>query len=282
MTPVEPTGAPPRPALGRGLTLTAAAVLLAFIATGGRRLWHEWTGLGSEQAQVRRTVVVGYPGITPRVSFATKPAGWIHDEGKSTLIWCGWKDGAGHQWFRTGLGDLERDSMSDPIGRDVIQAIDVPVVESQGGEHWARIPDESFVVGQPLGGVETAYPMLVLNKVFVVNDTIADQPYLVAINPSVPRDERVGVYETVIEGRRVTMGLTGYFYEGKPLLYDRGTESLWVDRSGAWQAIAGIYKGRALRRVARPVPIAWGRWRSEHPGSRLVVGADRSRPMPAL
>jgi hypothetical protein len=279
---VHPTDRRSRPNLPRGTALIAGAVLMTFIVTGGRHLWGEWSVLNIEQARARGNTVIGYPGISPRVSFAAKPTAWIHDEGESTLIWGGWKEGSGHQWFRVGLGDVHRSLMSDPIGRDVIQAIDDPVVEQGGGTRWGRIPDDAVVAGQRLGGVETAYPLVVLDKVFVVNDTIGEHPYLVALDPFVAAEERVGVYETVLDGRRVTMGMTGYLYGGRPLLYDRGTESLWVVRSGAMRAIAGAHKGRALRRLARPVTVAWGRWRSDHPGSRLVVGADRSRPLPEL
>jgi len=118
--------------------------------------------------------------------------------------------------------------------------------------------------------------------VFVVNDTIGNQPYLVTSNPIAPREDQVTVYETVVEGHRVTMGVAGYFYDRKPLLYDRGTESLWVSQAGAMRAISGKYKGQQLRPLARPVPVAWGRWRSEHPHSRLVVGANRLLPRPDL
>ncbi|MCA1686642.1 MAG: DUF3179 domain-containing protein [Planctomycetia bacterium] len=277
---VAPGGSGPK--LQRAAVLASLAVLLAFIVSGGRHLWAEWSTLRVQELRLRNTVAIGYPGINPRMSYAAWPDPWIHDDAGSTRVWSGWKQEAGHQWFRVGLGEVRPASMSPPLGRDVIQAIDVPVVERQGGPRWSRIPDEAFVVGQRLGGVDNVYPLLVLDKVFVVNDTIDDHPYLVANNPLVPLSERVAVYETVVDGRRVTMGLTGYFYDGKPLLYDRGTESFWVGESDALRAIAGTHRGRRLRRIARPVPVAWGDWRSEHPDSRLVIGADRSRPRPAL
>ena len=44
------------------------------------------------------------------------------------------------------------------------------------------------------------------------------------------------------DGHRVTMAATGYFHDGKPLLYDRGTRSLWVEDKDSLTAIAGKHK----------------------------------------
>ncbi len=281
--PLDPSRAHPgHLVIHRGLTLVALSALLWFVGRQGFQLWNEWSVTRDMEASVRRTTVVGYPGIAPRFSYAEKPSDWFHDEGESTVIWGGWKHDVGHQWFRVGRGEILPVLMSDGFGRDVIQVIDAPVVEGRGDVHWDRIPDEAFVAGHRLGGVDTAYPLLVLDKVIVVNDTIADRPYLVTFNPCDAAEELVAVYEPVVEGHRVTMGMTGYFYDNRPLLFDRGTESLWIGEPKGLHAIAGKHKGQHLRRLARPAPIAWGRWRIDHPESRLVVGADRSRPLPEL
>ena len=46
---------------------------------------------------------------------------------------------------------------------------------------------------------------------------------------SLPPNEAVSIFDASLNGHRVTMAATGYFHDGKPLLYDRGTESLWVE-----------------------------------------------------
>lgn len=282
VSPVPPDGRPSRFTIRRGLTLVVLTALLWFIGTQGLQLWNEWSVLRTAEDDVKRTTVVGYPGISPRYSYAQRPDDWFHDEGESTLIWGGWKHEVGHQWFRVGRGEIVADLMTGGFGRDVVQVIDSPVVERRGDVHWARIPDEAFVAGHRLGGVDTAYPILVLDKVIVVNDTIADRPYLVTFSPFSSDEERVEVYEPVVEGRRVTMGMTGYFYDRHPLLYDRGTESLWIRDPKGLQAIAGKHKGRHLRPLARPASMAWARWRTDHPESRLVVGGLRSDSLPEL
>jgi hypothetical protein len=72
------------------------------------------------------------------------------------------------------------------------------------------------------------------------------------------------------------MGQSGYFVGTLPLLFDRETDSLWLERDGVMTAVAGRLKGATLPRVARVAPVAWGDWRSRHPRSRLLIGADRS------
>jgi hypothetical protein len=266
----------------RAVVLAAIGALLALIFMMGRVLWSEWSRLNAELGRARTTVVIGYRNITPHISFASKPKDWYHDEGSQTLIWSGWKDGVGHQWFRIGRGEVERARITGAFGRDVIQAIDRPLVEENGGTIWGRIPDEALVVTFTHQGVETVYPIQVLDKVEVVNDLIAQHPFLVSYNPFASAGRPVGIYESVLDGQRVTMGLTGYFHDGKPLLYDRGTESLWVPEDDGLAAIAGRHKGASLRRVSQPTPVSWSDWRGQNAKGRLIVGADRSGDKPAL
>ena len=266
----------------RGLVLVAILALLTFIAGASRKLWEEWSVLQGDLARTRSTVAIGYSGITPHFSYAQSPSNWFHDEGSQTLLWGGWKDGVGHTWFHVEQGDINRARISQPIGRDVLRAIDHPLVESGGGTIWDRIPDDAFVAGLRIEGVETAYPLLLLDKVVVVNDVIADRPLLVTYNTLLSPEKRITIYEPVIEGQRVTMGLAGYFLEQSPLMYDRGTESLWVGDGESLTAVAGQYKGTRLPSVSRPEPVSWSQWRGLHPKGRLIVGADRSRASPSL
>jgi hypothetical protein len=113
-----------------------------------------------------------------------------------------------------------------------------------------------------------------------VNDQVKQQPVLVFCTPFVPDEEAVNAYTPLLDGHRLTMGLSGYFHDGKPILYDRGTESLWLARDGGLTAIAGPLKGKELPQVAHPARLSWNDWRSQHPQSRLLVGADRTRGIP--
>ena len=125
------------------------------------------------------------------------------------------------------------------------------------------------------------YPVLVLSKVQVVNDVVEEHPFLLAVNLFAPPDKAYSIYDANHEGHRLTMEASGYFHDGKPLLYDRGTRSLWVEDTDTLTAIAGKHKRAKLARVASPAPVAWKTWLDRNRESRLLVGADRDHGIPA-
>jgi hypothetical protein len=258
--------------------MASVGVLLTFVVAQGLALWREWADLRDDLATVRRGAVIGYKNIHPNPSYASRPDDWFHHDGQSTLLWSGWTDRDGHGWFRVGRGEVDQERISLPIGRDVVQTIDHPLVEVSGGPIWGRIPDEAAVVGQELAGVMSVYPVQVLAKVGAVNDEVGRRPFLIVFNPSAPSDRSVHIYDPVVDGNRLTMGTSGYFLDGLPLFYDRGSESFWVEEAGSLRSVAGRLKGVRLRQVGQPSPVSWGDWRWRHPKSRLLIGDDRPKP----
>jgi Protein of unknown function (DUF3179) len=273
--------AKPRPGMTRILLLVLLGLLMSYIVVQSRTIWAETEALWAEVSLTHATTIVGYVNISPNPSYAARPTNWIHDEGDQMLLWSGWKPGVGHGWFKVGLGEVDPDHISYPMGRDVVRAIDRPIVEVGGGPRWELIPSNALVVGMLVNDVPSVYPMLLLRKVEVINDEIDQRPFLITCTPFVPEREAVSVYNPMLDGRRVTMGLSGYFSDGKPILYDRGSESLWISKDGKLTAVAGHLKGSELPTVARPSPLHWSLWRTRYPESRLVIGADRSKGLPA-
>lgn len=283
-SPEAPAAANGRPKTTRTtwiITSGLLVLLVAYILMQCRTLWGEWQALGFEQERVRRTSVVGYQDINPNPSYAERPDNWMHDEGAFTLLWSGWKPGVGHGWFRVPKGQIDHDRISGPRGRDVIQAIDRPVLEVGGGPRWQRIPWDAPVVGMVLEGVPCVYPLLVLQNVEIVNDEIAKRPVLVTYSPQLPDGDSVAAFDPVVDGQRLTLGDSGYQHDEKPLLYDRKTESLWQVNEQDLTAIAGRLKGKQMKRIAKPVVFTWSDWQKRYPQSRLLVGADRSGGLPA-
>jgi hypothetical protein len=277
--PVIPNPSPSRrrPLWVRALAFVAMIPLLGFIGLMGRTIWGEWKSLRQDQVDMRSSAIVGYLDINPEVSYAATPNDWFHDEGDDSLLWAGWKDKKNH-WFRIGRGELDVRQLSLPMGRDVIRAIDEPIYEHDGGTCWERVPPEAPVVGFERDGSAVAYPMKVLDKVMLVNDRLGDRPVLVAYSPY---EHTVAIFEATVDGRRVTLGHGGYFERTRPILYDRGTNSLWSEREGGMVAVAGRRKGTSLKMIAKLDVVPWSDWRDSHPDGRLVVGADRSKGMPS-
>ncbi len=280
-TTTDPTRTRSTRLLLRSVALVGIILLSGVAILEGREVYRHYLAYLAERDELRRNILVGYVDITPHPSYATKPDDWIRDDGDVTLLWAGWRKGR-HDWFRMARGDLERDDVIPVLGRDWLRAIDAPIVESGRGERWDRIPDEDPVAFGRIEGVDVAYPLRVLEQVGVVNDLISGLPLLVTYGHHLPRDASVDVYEASLRGKRVTMGYSGYLFGPRPLLYDRGTHSLWAGRDQALSAVAGEHRGVSLRRVTSLRIDSWGGWRSGHPRGRLIVGADRSRGIPDL
>jgi Protein of unknown function (DUF3179) len=278
---VETVRQPSSRLVARGLTIAAIVALVGVLVIEARRLWEEWTQLQGEVASVNHNAVIGYRDIAPRISYAACPPEWSRREGDHSLLWATWEAGVGHQWFRFSHGDIDLAHVAKPQTVFVSRAIDYPVIEMGGGEVWQRVPADSEVVGHTLQGVKCVYPVLVLGKVQVVNDVVQEHPFLVVANLFASPDQAYSIYDANHDGRRLTMAATGYFHDNKPLLYDRGTRSLWVEEKDGLTAIAGEHKQLKLARVASPAPVTWKAWLSQNRTSRLLIGADRQRGIPS-
>jgi hypothetical protein len=256
------------------------ALLGAYVVWQAPVLFKEWVNLRREWNETRTSQVVGYVDISPQFSMASRPNEWIRRDGDSLLLWAGWVDNVGHEWFRLPVDHLDPKILGDPIGRDSVRAIDYPIVEVGGGVRWGRLIEETPVIAVEVGGVPTVYPMMLLQKVEVVNDTVGDRPVLVVYSPFLPENQSVDLYDPVVDGNRLTLGSSGYFVGQRPVLYDRKSESFWVKRDRSLVALAGRYKGTELKHLAHQAPVTWGDWYPRHPRSRLVIGADRKKPRP--
>ena len=259
------------------LTIPALSSLLGYVGGEGFRLQAEYQKLRGEWHADATARVIGYPGVTPAYSFADGPPNWLHDEGDSSLLWAGWdRDAHQHQWFTVGQGELDPKRLSHPMGRDSIRAIDRPRVEIHGGEYWDRIPPENIVATGVFLGVPVAYPMGVMDKILIVNDVVQTKPLLVVYTPFVADAHAVEIFNPTLGTQRLTMGHSGYLWDGRPLLYDRETQGLWVPSNEGLKGLAGSAKGKVLPRLAHLDPVPWGTWSAAHPDGRLVAGAYRS------
>jgi len=278
--PDPPTSKPSRRLLPLGLTLAAIIVVSFYVQALARNLWNECSMLLGEVRESKRHAVVGYLNIAPITTFAEPPADWYQIDGEHSLLWSGWKEGVGHRWYRFQRGEIDPARICRPTSEYVSRAIDYPLIETGGGTIWQRIPSEAMVVGHTLRGQNCVYPAAVLGKVQVINDIVEDHPFLIVVNLFLPHQAEFSIFEATLDGHRLTMATTGYFQDGKPLLFDRGTESFWLEHENALKAVAGKHRNKPLARVARLVPVTWSTWLSRNRQSRLVVGADRSRGVP--
>jgi hypothetical protein len=260
------------------MMLGAVVVLSGFVLSQGPSLIDEFRGLRRERDRSRLAMPIGFVDIAPHPSYAIPPNDWAHEEGDELCLWSGWdRATGGHAWFRIGKDDLDRKLLHIPMGRDVIRAIDQTRLESKGGPIWGRMQPEMPVLPLRAEGTDYAYPVMLLEKVQAVNDTLGGRPVLLLFTPFVAPEQAVDVFDPVVGGERVRLASSGHYIEPgrRPLMYDQARRDLWACRDEGLVCVAGARKGTVLKRLPEPAPVTWGDWADDHPAGKLVVGADR-------
>ena len=123
-----------------------------------------------------------------------------------------------------------------------------------------------------------AYPCRILEKIDVVNDSDGDDPFVLLYH------HELGIpasYERRIDGQTVTFGTTGYGLGAVSMLYDRASKSLWIPRPQGLTCVNGRYQGKVLAPLYQLQRTTWGSWTSQYPNSQVLVGNDRSLPIPS-
>ena len=125
------------------------------------------------------------------------------------------------------------------------------------------------VLGVALGEEARAYPVHVMDYHQIVNDEIGGRPVVVTYDPlaGVPR-----AFDARVDGKRLRFGVSGLLYNHNFLLYDRETESLWLQFTG--EALSGPLAGKRLEPL-RLRQERFATWRSRHPKTRVL-----ERPFP--
>jgi hypothetical protein len=151
--------------------------------------------------------------------------------------------------------------------RDGIESVDEPEFVSVEEARW--VAERNPVLGIAVGEEAHVYPVHLIEPHQIVNDEVGGVTVVVTYDPlvAVPR-----AYRREVEGRILTFGVSGLVYNSNFLLYDRETESVWLQFTG--EAIAGPMAGKKLDRIPIRQELL-GTWLSRHPLSRVL-----SRPRP--
>jgi hypothetical protein len=195
----------------------------------------------------------------------------------------------GPKGSRAGVGDESESGQTDtPSGergvdivpdeelnraapRDGIPAIVDPVFAptwdtADAGEAVAELdlnPDDE-VIGIERAGIARAYPLKLLKRHEVVNDTLGG-PQLITYCPVCDAGL---VTDRAVAGRTRTFGVSGYLYRANLVLYDEESGSLW-SQLGA-RAIQGPLTGTRLDRTGSAV-TTWEEWQRTAPETSVLV-----------
>jgi len=149
--------------------------------------------------------------------------------------------------------------------RDGIPAIDKPVFIKAA---LATLAVNERIMGVHFKGVARAYPIRILNRHEIVNDTFNQTDVVVSYCPLCGSGV---VFLWPQSERRNTFGVSGLLYNSDVLLYDRESESLWSQLM--LKAISGSRRGETLTLLAATY-TTWGEWQTRYPESLLLSEAS--------
>lgn len=161
------------------------------------------------------------------------------------------------------------DVTSGGLGRDGIMPVDDPIYATTGDVDW--LMDSSPVIVVMIDGATRAYPLSLLMRHQIVNDTLNGQPIAVTFCPLCHSPV---VYDRTVDGQTLRFGVSGNLYKSGVIMWDDVTESWWRQFTG--EAVVGAYTGEKLDVLPSQV-VGYGEYRRYYPGAEIVVG-DQSRP----
>ena len=133
-----------------------------------------------------------------------------------------------------------------------------------------------LVLGVTVGGASRAYPINLMNEEHlrykVLNDTLGGRPIAATWCNACSNGI---VYDRVVDGKSLLLGVSGQLWKESMVLYDQGTHSLWSHLLG--EAKLGRLKGKRLQRLPSLL-TDWESWRREHPDGTVVLMPYQGTP----
>lgn len=144
----------------------------------------------------------------------------------------------------------------------------VPAAEAD-----ARIGPLENVMGVAIGGEARAYPIGMMSRYEVANDTLGGQPIAVTFCPSC---NTAVAFARTAQGAAaappdLTFGVSGRLLDGALVMVDEQTGSLWAQ--SRLQAVEGPLAGATLELLAGS-QMPWQEWLAQHPETTLVIDEE--------
>lgn len=158
---------------------------------------------------------------------------------------------------------------SDP--RDAIPPIDEPNFEPVGESSWLAEREPGAFV--EVDGIAKFYPLSIMTRHEIVNDTFGDRPIAVTFCPLC---NTALAFDPVVDGQRLRLGVSGLLRKSDLVMWDDVTQSLWQQITG--EAIVGAMAGRRLTPVSTAI-VSWGDFVENHPDG-LVMSQDQGFGIP--
>ena len=161
------------------------------------------------------------------------------------------------------------------LPRDAIAAIDDPAfaadwsgLDPEGVED-PSLPGGAAVVGIERDGEARAYPMRILDRHEIVNDSLGN-PIAVTY---CPRCGSSVVFDRRVDGETTVFGVSGLLWREHLVMYDDSTESRWSQLLAT--AIQGPKTGTRLDILPSSL-TTWGEWQRSHPETSVLLPPPQS------
>jgi hypothetical protein len=296
LSPAPSADEPPRPAIpsdttsshGQRAPVVARVVIFAAVAAAaaaglwilvGKTLWSEYQTLRKETRATADSVPVGYVGLHYRRSYNDRPLNFHAEKDGRKLLFAAKGEGPKPEYYDVTEADIDVARLEGGFGRDSIPGVDHPIIDPPGAATGRALRASQPVFGVVLRDGPRAYPRDLIEKIEVVNDHDGPTPIVVI---SDRHRQQALLLDRTVRGAAVTFGTTGYLYDKQPVLYDRKTRSLWLPQGDQLVCVNGALKGDKLAPIPKLEPglVTWGEWKAQHPGSSVLMGNDREKPIP--
>ncbi len=146
--------------------------------------------------------------------------------------------------------------------KDGIPSIDAPTYISASKADW--LSDGELGLGIFYKNEARFYPFRILVYHEIVNDFIQNDPLLVTYCPLC----FTGIaFIREIDGEAVEFGVSGKLYNSELVMYDRKTDSYWLQTLG--KAVLGPSTGKVLKKIPTDT-VKWGDWKNVHSDTTVL------------
>jgi hypothetical protein len=178
---------------------------------------------------------------------------------------------------------IDRDTMVKAMARDGLRALTLPVTMTPDevdhhneNERGKLLVSADRVIGVEIEGEARAYPLRLLRWHESINDVVGGRAVAVTYSPL---SGGVAVWNRVVDGREISLAVSGWLHNSNTLLYDRRnkgeTSSLWHQLTG--EAVTGPAAGQRL--TALPAELStWVDWRRDYPETTVMAPDADSKP----
>ncbi|TVR67640.1 MAG: DUF3179 domain-containing protein [Spirochaetaceae bacterium] len=124
--------------------------------------------------------------------------------------------------------------------------------------------DQEALIAVTVAGETHLYPLQILMWHEIVNDEVGGRPVSVTYCPLCNTGV---VFDRTFDGEVFDFGVSGRLIYSNMLMYDRQTETWWIQATG--RGVVGEYAGQQLRLVPSTM-ISWAQAREAYPDARVL------------